>query len=265
MKPIKFVIAALALCLGLSAQTQENINVSGGSTASVGRVRNITEAAPNDYYERPLSLGKYQADSDRSQWQLGDFKGKPSHNPIKWIAGKFHHNVIQVTIPAPPKTGKHNLVQVVARHPKAGCAVTAECGEIFYAHANYNLVVNAGLNWLADIMGNTSTPAVNAQCNYIGLSNGAGTPAAGDTALATTVGTEITTNGLTRAQGTYAHTSNATTFTIAKTFTATGAQSAQAGAVFTAVSAGTMCYEDTFTSATLATNDTLTVTWTITI
>lgn len=161
--------------------------------------------------------------------------------------------------------GQHNAVHVVARHPKAGCDDTAKCGEIFYDTTSQNLVVNAGLNWLADIMGNTSTPAVNAQCNYIGLSNGSGTPAAGDTALATTVGAEIAANGLSRAQATYTHSSNATTFTLAKTFTATGAQSAQAGAVFTAASSGTMCFEDTFTSATLATNDTLTVTWTVTI
>lgn len=161
--------------------------------------------------------------------------------------------------------GQHNQVHIVARHPKAGCAKTEDCGTIFYESNSQNLVVNAGLNWLADIMGNTSTPAVNAQCNYIGLSNGAGAPAAGDTALATTVGAEIAANGLSRAQATYAHTANATTYTLAHTFTATGAQSAQAGAVFTAASSGTMCFEDTFTSASLQTNDTLTVTWTITI
>lgn len=156
---------------------------------------------------------------------------------------------------------KHNKVHVVARHPKAGCTKTEECGEIFYDTVSYNLVTNAGLNWLADIMGNTSTPAVNAQCNYIGLTNTAITPAAGDTTLSG----EIVANGLSRAQGTYTHSANATTYTIAKTFTATGAQSAQAGAVFTAASSGTMCFEDTFTAASLQTNDTLTVTWTITI
>ena len=161
----------------------------------------------------------------------------------------------------PGTPGKHNLVTIVARHPKAGCKDTAVCGEIFYQSQSWNLVTNAGLNWLADIMGNTSTPSVNTQCNYIALTNTAITPAAGDTTLSG----EITTNGLQRAQGTYAHTSNATTYTISKTFTATGTQSAQAGGVFTASSGGTMCFEDTFTSATLATSDTLSVTWTITI
>lgn len=157
--------------------------------------------------------------------------------------------------------GKHNKVHIVARHPKPDCPETAICGEVFYDRTSENLVVNAGLNWLADIMGSTSTPAVNTQCNYIALTNSAITPAAGDTTLTG----EIVANGLSRAQATYAHTSGATTFTLTKTFTATGAQSAQAGAVFTAVSSGTMCFEDTFTSATLATNDTLSITWTITI
>jgi len=158
-------------------------------------------------------------------------------------------------------TRRSNVVHVLARHPKPGCADTAVCGTIFYETTTHNLVTNAGLNWLADIMANTSTPAVNTQCNFIALTNTAITPGATDTTLSG----EIVANGLSRAQGTYTHSSNATTFTIAKTFTATGAQSAQAGAVFTASSAGTMCYEDTFTSATLATNDTLSVTWTITI
>jgi hypothetical protein len=161
--------------------------------------------------------------------------------------------------------GQHNAVHVVARHPKAGCLKTEECGTIFYDTQSMNLVTNAGLNWLADIMSNTTTPAVNAQCNYIGLSNGAGVPAATDTALATTVGAEIAANGLSRAQATYTHSANATTYTLAKTFTASGAQSAQAGAVFTAASVGTMCFEDTFTAASLQANDTLSVTWTITI
>ncbi len=170
-----------------------------------------------------------------------------------------------MSVEAGPGTpGKHNLVTIVARHPKAGCKDTAVCGEIFYQSQNYNLVVNVGLNWLADIMGNTSTPSVNKQCNYIALTGTAITPAAGDTTLSG----EISTAGLARGASpreTYAHTSNATTFTISKTFTATGTISAQAGAVFTDPSGGTMCYEDTFTLATLATSDTLAITWTITI
>lgn len=188
--------------------------------------------------------------------------------------------------------GKHNLVVISQRKLKGECAseglalieqrnqmaddsllydwydasyqkllATDRCGTEVYRSESWNLVTNAGLNWLADIMSNTSTPSVNAQCNYIALTNTAITPAAGDTTLSG----EIVANGLSRAQATYAHSANATTYTLSKTFTATGTQSAQAGAVFTASSAGTMCFEDTFTAASLATNDTLTVTWTVTI
>jgi hypothetical protein len=158
--------------------------------------------------------------------------------------------------------GLHNKVHVVARHPKKGCKVTAVCGTIFYDTITTNLVTNAGLNWLADIMSNTSTPSVNAQANYIGLTNSVITPAVSDTTLAG----EIAANGLARAQGTYTHSANATTYTIAKTFTCTTApQAAQAGAVFTAASNGAMVFEDTFTAASLQVNDTLSVTWTITI
>jgi len=232
MKLKKLLIVLSVFSALAFAQSQESINTSGAAASSVGRNRGLIEDA--------------------------------------------------VRLP-----GQHNLVRHVQRRPTGNCSAedaaletkaleaslpvldekigSTHCWTVVGQSYSYNLVVNAGLNWLADIMSNTSTPSVNAQCNYIGLSNGSGTPAAGDTALATTVGAEISANGLSRAQATYAHTSNATTYTLAKTFTATGAQSAQAGAVFTASSGGTMCFEDTFTSATLATNDTLTVTWTVTI
>ena len=200
----------------------------------------------------------------------------------------------QITEQAGPNTpGKHNLVVIVQRRAKRTCAEAMEmlaameqslrvnapmsyesfnrryqklvetdaCGYEVYRSESHNLVTNAGLNWLADIMSNTSTPSVNAQCNYIALTNTAITPGATDTTLSG----EIVANGLSRAQGTYTHTANATTYTISKTFTATGAQSAQAGGVFTASSGGTMCFEDTFTQATLATSDTIQITWTVTI
>jgi hypothetical protein len=52
-------------------------------------------------------------------------------------------------------------------------------------------------------------------------------------------------------------------FTLTKTFTATGTQSAQAFGIFNASSVGTMCLEGTFTSASLVTNDTLAFTETV--
>lgn len=75
----------------------------------------------------------------------------------------------------------------------------------------------------------------------------------------------------------FAHTSNTTTsftvpasdqtyagkLTVTKTFTATGTQSAQAFGIFNAASVGTLCWEGTFTSASLVNNDTLSFTETV--
>jgi hypothetical protein len=145
--------------------------------------------------------------------------------------------------------GSGNLphyVHVVARHAD---------GTVFLDEWGHNLRVNAGINWqYGQMAGGTA-----AVCTYIALTNSAITPAATDTTLAS----EITSNGLARANGTPAHTSNATSYTLAYTFTATGTQAAQAAAVFNATSSGTMCFENTFTQASLVANDTLTVTWTI--
>lgn len=71
-----------------------------------------------------------------------------------------------------------------------------------------------------------STPAAgtwviipsNAPIQYIALTADSGSPAAGDTTLAS----ELTTNGFARAFGTYAHTLGTATFTTSKTFTCTG-------------------------------------------
>jgi hypothetical protein len=99
--------------------------------------------------------------------------------------------------------------------------------------------------------------------NYIGLSNDAGAPAAGDTTLTG----ELSADGLTRAQGGVTPpTGSGNQTAIQKVFTYTGSsQAVQKSALFTAVSSGVMGHEVLFTQRTLATNDTLTVTYTITL
>ena len=139
-----------------------------------------------------------------------------------------------------------NLVHVVAKHSN---------GAVFYDHTSHNLRTNAGINWQYNQMAGTAAAA----CTYIALSNDSGTPAATDTSVAS----EITTNGLARANGTATHTSNATSYTVAYTFTATGTQSAQKAGLLNAASSGTLCFENTFTQVSMASGDTLTVTWTI--
>jgi len=139
-----------------------------------------------------------------------------------------------------------NTVHIVARHRD---------GTIFYDQTFHNLRTNAGINWQYGQMAGTTA----AVCTYIALSNDSGTPNATDTAVAS----EITANGLSRANGTASHTSNATSYTIAYTFTATGAQSAQKAGLLNASSSGTLCFENTFSQVALQSGDTLQVQWTI--
>jgi hypothetical protein len=127
----------------------------------------------------------------------------------------------------------------------------------------WNQITNSGRDQLHLQGYGTSGLATNG-FNYIGLTNTAITPAAGDTSLSG----EITSNGLSRAQGAYAHTTGTNTTTISYTFTATGTQACQAAALFNLAGppvAGIMNHELTFTQRSLISGDTLAVTYTITL
>lgn len=103
---------------------------------------------------------------------------------------------------------------------------------------------------------------------FIALTTSTTAPVATDTVLAT----ELTTNGLARALGTYGHTAGATSYTLSKTFTYTGTGSvtvAKAGA-FTAstlAAGGVMVFETLLqTTATVSlSGDQITFTWTVNI
>jgi hypothetical protein len=101
---------------------------------------------------------------------------------------------------------------------------------------------------------------------FMALTTDTGTPAVGDTTLAS----EQNANGVSRALATYAHTPGATTFTLAKTWTASGTITAlhKAG-LFTSgtlASAGILVANTNLNAdATLASSDTLAVTWTWTL
>lgn len=100
--------------------------------------------------------------------------------------------------------------------------------------------------------------------NYIALSNDATAPAAGDTTLTG----ELTSNGLQRALATVTLPTGAGTQTVLqKVFTYTGvsAQGVQKTALFDDAATGVMAHEIQFAQRTLFTNDTLTVTFTITL
>lgn len=129
----------------------------------------------------------------------------------------------------------------------------------------HNLITNAGRVSLHNFAYGT-TSRTNG-FNWIALSNDGTAPAAGDTALTG----ELTTNGLARVQGAVTlPTGSGTQTTVAHTFTYSGggSQGVQKTALFTQAGppvAGTMNHEIAFTQRTLFTNDTFTVTFTLTL
>lgn len=121
-----------------------------------------------------------------------------------------------------------------------------------------NVKTKSGIDLtFAEVYGSGSAAAL----DYVACSNDTLT----ETSDSTTLSSEITTNGLARAQGTYAHTNGTSTATISKTFTATGAQSVQKCALFNDASSGTMHHALSFTQRSLQSGDSLAVTFTITL
>lgn len=125
----------------------------------------------------------------------------------------------------------------------------------------HNLLTDAGKDWMhAQVY--TNTAAGTRGAGFIASTESTITPAVGNTTLTG----EITTNGLARADaGTKTHTAASNSTLIEHTFTATGAfTSVLASALFNASSAGTMPHIANFAtgSGTLASNDTLKISWT---
>lgn len=168
----------------------------------------------------------------------------------------------------------HDPVTVVARHcqkyehrsfpaiwrkhvDQAKCA--ADPSTVFFRKLVFNARTNAGRDWQAAQMGGTPGTA----CTYIAWTNDGTSVAADGSNTDTALTAEITTAGLSRALGTYAHTTATNQYTISKTFTATGAITAQKAGLFTAATSGTLCFEALVTTFTLASGDTVTYTHTI--
>lgn len=128
--------------------------------------------------------------------------------------------------------------------------------------------------WRKNLLTNNGRDLFHAQCytntsagtrgsGFIASTESVITPAVTDTTLTG----EIATNGLSRADATTkTHTAASNSTVIEHTFTATGAfTSVLASALFNAASGVTMTHTANFTtgSGTLATNDTLKITWTL--
>lgn len=153
-----------------------------------------------------------------------------------------------------------------------------------------NLRTTRGIDYVADALGGTRAGTI---ATNIAMSNCTGTLAASDTSATTgAAGTginwgtanatdaaaantrgEYTALGLARALAAYAHTATVASYTMAKTFTATSAiTSVQTCGLFNSLTQGAadsatsaLFVENNFTATTLATNDAVTITWTINI
>lgn len=137
------------------------------------------------------------------------------------------------------------------------------------ATLSLQLKTNAGYDFEAKQMADSSNASATAVAKYMALTANSSAAAAGDTTLTA----EITTagGGLLRAAATYAHTAAANTYTLTKTFTANGSDAlpvtiAKIG-VFDASSSGNMPFETLLSStATLsASGDQVTITQTVTM
>ena len=126
-----------------------------------------------------------------------------------------------------------------------------------------NLLTNGGRDYaIAQFYTNTSAGGVG--CNFIALTS----DSTGADATDTTLPSEITTTGLERALATtISHSSGTNSTTLNKIFTASGTHTAvQMSGTFNQLAVGgTLAHESVFTPVTLASSDTLSVTWTLTL
>jgi hypothetical protein len=126
-----------------------------------------------------------------------------------------------------------------------------------------NLLTNNGRDYaIAQFYTNTSAGGVG--MNFIALTSDSSGADATDTALPS----EITTNGLQRALATtISHSTGTNSTTLNKIFTASGTHTAvQMSGTFNQLAVGgTIGHESIFTPVTLASSDTLSVTWTLTL
>ena len=152
---------------------------------------------------------------------------------------------------------------VCVDHLRNGVTLSHEC--------SHNLKTTWGIDFIASDL--SGTP-LGAPFNWINLSTSSSAPAAGDcVTVPCTLAGLISTNGLSPASATYAHTAGTSTYSLAYTWTATGTEanvqkaaiSAGGGLVGCSSNTCGFVFENTFTPVSLNTNDQLTITWTITI
>ncbi len=135
-------------------------------------------------------------------------------------------------------------------------SITDSNGNVRDSWSVKNIVTNAGKAQVALLIGDASaTPFT-----YLAL----GTSSAAVGASQTTLTTEITDSGLQRAAGTVSRTTTTVTndtYTLTKTFTATGSKTVEEVGVFNASSSGTMLSRALTGTKSLSNGEQLTVTY----
>lgn len=245
---ITFAFVCLAACMAWP-QAAEKLTTSSSASVTVGHNAFLTDGTPVNEHVR-LVANQVMTEARHCQNYLKSDTENSAQAHALAVAEK-HDDEAQV------KQLEAKYLSQIVKGQQAECA--ADPATLYYREVSYNLRTNAGADAQASQMGNTATQA--ASCNWIALTNDATAPGATDTTLTS----EIATNGLSRAQGTYAHTNGTAVFTVAKTFNATGTQASQKSGLFNASTSGTLCFENTYSAVTVNNGDTLTVTWTINI
>lgn len=140
-------------------------------------------------------------------------------------------------------------------------------GVLIFHEEGPNTITTIGFDYVQDMIGDNSSTIVNRAC-WIGASNSSSSPAVSWTFLPGQFNnTASQGNGLGRAKGTYTRTS-ATEWTLSKQFTASEAiASVQLAGLFWDASAHDNCLlcAKSFTAVTLAANDQITITWTLSL
>lgn len=223
---------------------------------------------------------------------LDEVAGKNHVRVVKYetvkVRGRFSLRVVMDELSTATKAMPHALVLQDSIRALRGLkpiyvneALRRVGGEWVGAFANLRTTV--GADFVAAQLSGTTV----AQADWIALSNNTVAVAAGDTsnvlpwntaqaADAAASGTtgEWTGLGLARKVATYAHTASTATYTLAATWTATSAATATSkaglfgGAAKTTQNNGAtniLFLENTFTATTLAINDQLSLTWTVTV
>jgi len=128
---------------------------------------------------------------------------------------------------------------------------------------NHNLLTNAGRDDIHDAIYENSGAATQLGFNHMALTVNTNAPAAAQTVLTG----EITTGGLARsAADTTTHGAGTNTSTIKHLYTATATHTdVTKSGLFDTNAVGTIGHVNTFTDVTLQNNDTLEVTWTLTL